>query len=205
MWDSKAMFCLTCVHKVFVTQWHNAWKMYNMKIRNCGLLSYGPCNLNGQHRWFGLDLLLQSSDGLCRQTQNAPLKHSLPCMYQTIRCPHSDHLINPHHSEHLKSHTKIYSELKHWWKCHVAKTELYKSTIYFYTIINITYFYHQLWTLLYIMSQKTEKTNYFHYKYTFYDQEHVLVRWISNLYYNYTTRKLNFWLWNKTAYMIMKS
>jgi hypothetical protein len=66
-----------------------------------------PCNIIGQHRRFGLDLLLQSSDGLCRQTQNAPPKHSLPCTYQTIRCPDSDHLINPHHCEHLKSHTKI--------------------------------------------------------------------------------------------------
>ena len=63
----------------------------------------GPCNLNGQHRRFGLDLLLQSSDGLCRQTQNAPPKHSLPCMYQTIRCPDSDHLVNPHHCQHTSN------------------------------------------------------------------------------------------------------
>ena len=126
----------------------------------------GPCNLIGQHRRFGLDLLLQSSDGLCRQTQNAPRKHSLPCVYQTIRCPHSDQLINPHHCQHLKSHTKNYSELKHWWKCHIAKAELYNSTIYFSTVFNITYFFHQLWTLLYIISQKTEETNHFQYKYT---------------------------------------
>jgi len=39
----------------------------------------GLCNPNGQHRWFGL----QSSYGLCRQTQNTPPKHSLPCMYST--------------------------------------------------------------------------------------------------------------------------
>ena len=85
----------------------------------------GTRNLNGPHRRFGLDLLLQSSDGLCRLTHNAPPKHSEPRMYQTIWSPDSDHLINPHHCEHLKSHTKNYSELKHRWKCHVAKTELY--------------------------------------------------------------------------------
>ena len=132
------MYCLTCVCTVFVTQWHNAWRMYHMKIQTAVFSVIGPSNLNGQQRRFGLDLLLQSSGGLCRQTQNAPPKHSLPCMYQTIRCPDSDHLINPHHCEHLKSHTKNYSEQKHWWKFHVAKTELYKSTIYFYTVYNIT-------------------------------------------------------------------
>jgi hypothetical protein len=36
----------------------------------------GICNINGQYRRFGLDLLLPSSDGLCRQTQNFPTKHS---------------------------------------------------------------------------------------------------------------------------------
>ena len=39
--------------------------------------------------------------------------------------------------------------------------------IYFYTLYNITYFFHPLWTLLYITSQKTEETNNFQYKYTF--------------------------------------
>jgi len=37
------------------------------------------------------------------------------------------------------------------------------------------------------MSKKTEKTNHFQYKYTFYDQDHIC--WISNFCYNYTTRK----------------
>jgi len=36
----------------------------------------GPCSLNGQNKWFGLDLLLTSSDGLCRQTKNASPGHS---------------------------------------------------------------------------------------------------------------------------------
>ena len=161
----------------------------------------GPSNLNGQHRRFGLDLLLQSSDGLCRQTQNAPPKHSLPCMYQTIWCPHSDHLINPHQCEHLKSNTKNYSELKHWWKCHVVKTELYKSSIYFLHISHTIFTNCERCYILCL--KKSDETNRFQYKYTFYDQDHIC--WVSNFYHNYTTRKLNCWLWNKTAYMAMKS
>ena len=47
----------------------------------------GLCNVNGQHRWFGLDLLLPSTDGLCRQNQNVPPKYSLNCLYyQTKQC-----------------------------------------------------------------------------------------------------------------------
>jgi len=42
---------------------------------------------------------------------------------------------------------------------------------------------------IYICVSKIEETNHFQYKYTFYDQDHI--RWISNFYYNYTTRKLN--------------
>jgi len=37
-------------------------------------LVIGPFNLKGQQRRFGLDLILPSSVGLCRQTQNAPNK-----------------------------------------------------------------------------------------------------------------------------------
>jgi len=37
------------------------------------------------------------------------------------------------------------------------------------------------------MSKKTEETNHFQHKYTFYDQDHIC--WISNFCYNYTTRK----------------
>ena len=162
----------------------------------------GPYDLNGKHRRFGLDLLLPSSDGLCRQNQNAPPKHSLPCMYQTIRCPDSDHLINPNHCKHLKSNTKNYSELKHWWKCHVAKTELYKSTIYFLHVYHIL-FPPTVNAAIYYVSKKSDERNRFQYKYTFYNQDHIC--WVSNFYHNYTTRKLNCWLWNKTAYMAMKS
>ena len=68
----------------------------------------GPCNPNVQHRRFGLGLLLQSSYGLYRQTQNAPPKHSIPCMYQTKWCHNSNHIMNPHYCEHLKSRTKNY-------------------------------------------------------------------------------------------------
>ena len=49
------------------------------------------------------------------------------------------------------------------------------------------------------MSQKTEKTHHFQYKYIFSDQDHIY--FISNLCYNYTTRKPNFWSWIKIAYI----
>ena len=154
----------------------------------------GLCNLNGQHRWFGLDLQLQSSDGMCRQTQNVPPKHSYPCMYQTIRCPDPDHLINPHHCEHLKSHTKNYSELKDWWKCHVAKTELYKSTIYFFTQYLISHTFSKHCYILHL--KKLRKQTVFNIN-THLWSGHIC--WISNFYYNYTTRKLkikqHIWQW----------
>jgi hypothetical protein len=49
--------------------------MQNVKIRNC----MGPCNLIGEHRGFGFDLLPQSSDGLWWYTENAPPKHAYSC------------------------------------------------------------------------------------------------------------------------------
>jgi hypothetical protein len=63
--NSRATYCLTCVYKFCVTEWHSARKIHNIKSRNCGLLSYEPCDLNGQHRQFGLVLLLLLSDGQC--------------------------------------------------------------------------------------------------------------------------------------------
>jgi len=80
--------------------------MYNIRIRNCGLVSYGTVQIkwSTETMWPGLF----HHDGVCRQTQNAPPNHSQPCMYQTIWCPNSDHITNPHHSQHLKSRTKYY-------------------------------------------------------------------------------------------------
>jgi hypothetical protein len=43
----------------------------------------------------------------------------------------------------------------------------YRRTVYLY---NTTYLLHQLCTLFYTMFIKTEETNYFQYKYTFYVQ-----------------------------------
>ena len=71
-------------------------------------------------------------------------------------------------------------KLKRWWKCRIGKTELLKSTILFYIVFNIPYLFHQMCTLLYIMSLKKKK-NHFQYKYTFYYQGYI---WISKLYYN---------------------
>ena len=68
------MYCLTSVCKVFVIDtMHEKCIIWRFEIAVFSVM--GPSNLNGQHRRFGLNLLLQSSDGLCRQTQNAPPKH----------------------------------------------------------------------------------------------------------------------------------
>jgi hypothetical protein len=93
--------------------------------------------------------------------------------------------------------TATLMEMSHWENWIISEQYI------FYTVFIIIYFIHRPWTLLYIASQKTVETNHSQYKYIFCDQDHI--RWISNLYHYYTTRKLNFWLWSKTAYMTMKS
>jgi len=55
-------------------------------------------------------------------------------MYQTIRCPKRDRILNLHYCEHLKSDTKDYSEqLNCGWKYQVGKTKLPESAILLYT------------------------------------------------------------------------
>ena len=55
-------------------------------------------------------------------------------MYQTIRCPKRDRILNLHHCEHLKCDTKDYSEqLNCEWKYQVGKTKLRGSAILLYT------------------------------------------------------------------------
>ena len=78
----------------------------------------------------------------------------------------------------------------------------YRRAVYFFTKYLIS---HSFYTnclhcfMLCLKKKKTKETNHFQYKYTFYIQDHI---WrISKFYYNYTTSKLNFWSWNKTAYI----
>ena len=52
---------------------------------------------------------------------------------------------------------------------HTGKTELYKSSIYYYTIFNITYFFHHCVHCYIVRLKKTDETNHFQYKYIFYD------------------------------------
>jgi len=81
-------------------------------------------------------------------------------------------------------------------------TPLYIASQHCY-ILRVNTIIYCVWTLLYIASEhsyilhlnnviycvsKTEETNHFPHKFTFYDQEHMC--WISNVYYYYTTRKL---------------
>jgi hypothetical protein len=101
----------------------------------------------------------------------------------------------------LNSVPNIIKELKCWRKCHIGKLN-YRRAVCIFTQYLISHTFPTNCTLFYVTSQKPEETNHFQYKYTFYDQHHVC--WISNFYYNCTTRKRNSWLWNKTAYMAME-
>jgi len=81
--------------------------MYAIKIRNCGL-SYGTV----QSKRSTLTILPGPTASIMMACVERPRKllqniHN-HVMYQTIRCPNSDHITNPHHCEHLKSRTKNY-------------------------------------------------------------------------------------------------
>ena len=130
----------------------------------------GPCSLNGQHRWFSLELQLPSSDGLCRD----PKCSSKPFINMYVYGV----LINPHcQSSPLSAHQILYQqllrtetlmEMSYW------GTELQNSSIYFtYYLISHT-FPPTVYTVIYCL-KKTVEANHFQYKYIFYDQEHILV------------------------------
>jgi len=64
----------------------------------------GPCSLNDQHRWFSLELLRPSSDGLCRD----PKCSSKPFINMYVYGV----LINPHcQSSPLSAHQIPYQQL----------------------------------------------------------------------------------------------
>jgi hypothetical protein len=50
-------------------------------------------------------------------------------MYQTIRCPNPDSIINRQHFQRLKYCTKEYYELKHGQKGHIGKVTLEKNEL----------------------------------------------------------------------------
>ena len=54
----------------------------------------------------------------------------------------------------------------------LGKLTYRRALYFFYILFNITYFFYQLCTLLYV-PKKTEETNHFQYKYIFYDQDHI--------------------------------
>jgi hypothetical protein len=69
----------------------------------------------------------------------------------------------------------------------------YRRAVYIFTQYLISHTFSTNCLHCYILHlKKTEQTNRFQYKYTFYDQDHIW--WISNFCYNYNTKKLNFWL-----------
>jgi len=89
------MYCLICTED-FLQQTDTMHdKCVTVRFEIAIFSTMGSCNTIGQQRLFGLDLLLQLSDGLCRQNQNASPKHSLLCMYRTILCPNTTTLKIP--------------------------------------------------------------------------------------------------------------
>jgi len=78
--------------------------MYNIKIRNRGLLSYGTV----QSKW--AEQTIWPGPTASRQTDRPKMLlqniHNHVCT--RLWCPNSNHIMNPQHCEHLKSHTKNY-------------------------------------------------------------------------------------------------
>jgi len=147
----------------------------------------GPSSLNRQHKRFGLDLLHPSSVGLCTQTPG--------CSYQNIH----NHVCTARLNGVLTQTTlrmltsvstsNLVPKIIKNWNVHgkVTLRKLnYSTAVYIVTYHLIS---HTFPTTVNTVS-KTEETNHFQYKYTFYDQDHI--RWISNFCYSYMARKLNF-------------
>jgi hypothetical protein len=162
--------------------------MYNINIRNFGLLSYGPCNLYGQHGRSGLGVLLPSW---------MPVLDRPRMLLQNIH----NHVCTTLYGVLTQPTLQILTTVSPWnpvpkiinnWNVDGNVTSvnwIVAEQYIFHTVFIITYFIHRPWTPLYFTSQKTKETNLFQYKYIFYDQDHIW--WISNLYHNFTTRNLN--------------
>ena len=140
--------------------------MHNIKVRNCGLLSYGTV----QSKWSVqtiwpkpiVSIMMACVDRPRMLLQNI---HNRVCtrIYGVLTQPQyeSSPLSAPQILCQKLLRTEMLKEISQWvnWIIEQQNT--------FYTVFNMTYFFHPLWTLLYIVSQKNEETNRFQYKYTF--------------------------------------
>ena len=115
--------------------------------------------------------------------------HNKVC--STIRCPKSMHFMKIHYLELLKSRTMNIKNWKVDGNVRLGKLN-YRRTVLFHLVFNITYFFHQLCTLLYIVSQETEETTPFSTQNIFYYQDHIC--WISNFYNKYALGRYSHWL-----------
>ena len=92
-----------CTSKLFLMKWYNARKVQNVKIRNSSLPSYGTVLPD----WWAQRILpetmttifwwLMKIDVECPST-------TFITMYQTIRCPNPDRILNPRRCEQLQSY-----------------------------------------------------------------------------------------------------
>ena len=165
--------------------------MYNIKIRNCVLLRYGTVQYkwSAQTMWPGPAAFIMMA---CVDRHRMFLKniHNHVCtrLHGVLTQTTLQILTTVSTSNTMQ---KI---IKNWnidGNVTLGKQN-YSWAVYNFTQYLTSHTFPTDCTLFYIVSQKTEETDHFQYKYTFYDQHHIW--WISNLYHNYSTRKLNFWL-----------
>jgi hypothetical protein len=138
-----------------------------MKIRNCGLLSYGT----EQSKW--------SAQTICTGPTAAIFWWPVDRTKMLLQNIHNYVCTRLYTVSQLKPHYEssplwvpqiLYQKLfrietlKEISRCENWITE---QQYIFHTVFNITYFFHQLCTLLYSTSQKNKETNHFQYRYTF--------------------------------------
>jgi hypothetical protein len=172
--------------------------MYNIAFRNCGLVSYGTVQSkwSAQTIWPGPTTSITMA---CVDRPKIPLQniHNHVCTIltqTTLQILTTLSTSNPV--------PNIIKELKCWRKYHIGKNELWNSSVYFYTVFNITYFSHQLFTLFYVTSQNLNKQTICNTNIHFtISTTYVEFQTSTTIVY---TRKLNFWWWNKTPYIAME-
>jgi len=158
--------------------------MYNINIWNCGLLSYGTIQskLSAQNIWPEptASIMMACVDRPRMLLQNI---HNYVCtrlygvLTQTTSLILSTGSISNPVPKIIKNWNDRNVTLENW---------IIEEQYIFYIVFNITYFFHQLCTLLHIMSQKPEETNHFQYKYTFYNQHHICFKLLLKLYHKET-------------------
>ena len=111
-------------------------------------------------------------------------------MYQTIGCPNSDHITNPHHCQHLKSCTKYYWKLKFWWKSHIGENWITEQQYILWQYLISHSLSTTVNTVTYCVSKNRGKKNIFNIN------THFTIR---TTYFEFQTSTTVIWQGNLTA------